>query len=106
MTPWYNTLHNITLTALKKQNVDVVKESYRDSGICISCIKKGGFPRICQCCNEYKEFPKEFKYQLTKYAKYPEDETELEYICSNCVDTNPKRVLKLASDYDEFSEIK
>jgi len=106
MTKWHSPLSEYTVSDLSKVGVKIVKESYSDSGICIDCIKNGGFPRGCECCHKYKEFPKEFKYQLTKYAKYPEDETEFQYICTDCVRNNAQTVLFLAANYDEFSEIK
>lgn len=106
MSKWHSPLSAATSDSLFRVGIKIVKESYNDSGICIDCIKNGGFPRICDCCNEDREFPKEFKYQLTEYAKYPGDETEFTYICSDCEINNTKKVLRLIVEADDVSEIR
>jgi len=103
MLRWYR---NIPLTDRRAIESAVARESYRDSGICTNCIKSGGFPRKCVICAKNKEFPKEFAYALTRYAKYPEAETEYDYVCNECVQVRCVQLVVLMAEADEVDKVK
>jgi hypothetical protein len=103
MLKWHETIPEYLMIKLKSANVS--KEVYGDFGICKTCVKERDFPRECICCSKNKMFPSEFEYQLTEYAKYPEDETDFTYICKSCTKNNPKEVMDLLVEADDASKV-
>lgn len=85
----------------------IVKECWRESGVCTNCFTSGGFQRRCDCCGHKKSFPNQFQYELvTRYAKYPDDDTDYEYVCSDCVSNNQDMVIKMLANSEDISDIR
>jgi len=102
MMPWHKNIPWITYREIEKL---VGRESYYDSGICGTCIKDGGFPRECAICGTEKEFPREFAYELTQYAKYPDADTQYDYICSACSLYRCHELVILMADADNIDKV-
>lgn len=90
----------------KINSAGIYKEVYNNFGICRHCIDRGEYPKKCVCCEKERFFPSEFEYEVTQYAKYPEDETETYFICKFCVNDRPKDVMSLLAEYDDSSTIR
>ena len=103
MVKWYIDVPRKVLDTAKQKGIE--KETYQEFGICQSCASKGGFLKQCDCCGEKREFPREFKYQLTHYAKYPESETEYKYICEDCISNKAQSIIEMLAAADEISEV-
>lgn len=84
---------------------EIVIEAYGESGVCTTCVSAGGFMKSCDCCDNGREFPKEFKYQITHYANYPEEDTEFEYICKECIKNNQTSVIEMLAKSDDTIDL-
>ena len=76
-------------------------EHHQDFGICDKCVENGDFPRECEICMENRSFPKEFKYIVTIYPKYADDDTRYKYVCKNCCNKNANEVMNLLAESDK-----
>lgn len=103
MLGWSDSVPEYLIRKLKSSGIS--KEVYGDFGICKTCVDERDFPRSCECCGMTRMFPSEFEYQITDYAKYPDDETEFFYICKNCVEKRPKAVMDMLAEADDSSRI-
>ena len=102
MMPWYKEIPWVHSMEIKKI---VPLESYHDSGVCEACILKGGFPRECCICNVEKEFPKDFSYILTWYARHCDEGTEYGYISSEWVRDSCQELITLMTDASEIEKL-
>jgi len=89
-----------------EQKAGIKKESYSVSGLCDSCLDKGGYIKSCDLCGNLHVFPNEFSFKLVRYAKYPDDDTRYDYICSDCSDFRPKNVIEEMVHVDEIEDIR
>ena len=103
MLKWYKDVPHQVLVDAKKNGL--VKETYRDMGLCMDCVIDGGFQRQCDVCDKESEFPKQFAFEVTHYPEYPEGDTEFVYICKGCEKDRTTEVLNIIVDADEFEKV-
>jgi len=86
-------------------NIGVMRESYRESGVCLDCMNKGGFLRNCDCCGEAREFPKQFEFEIYHQPEYAECDPEWEYVCTDCTNKKQDHVIDILASADEIKRL-
>lgn len=88
-----------------RMDVVIMLESREQIGVCVECVKQFGVEKSCAICKRGLRYPDAFAIECWSYPKYPEDDTDRNYVCANCKKTRQDEVIEMLLSCDDVREL-
>jgi hypothetical protein len=93
-------MRNLSIGELRRGGIKTCSNEF---GVCDDCLASGGYPNTCSVCKKTKTYPVDFAYRTVEYGY--EGDFDEEYICSDCLQNHPQKVIKILARSDDTEEI-